>query len=95
MDILEAIRGAQGGGAVQQLGQQFGNYIAGFAQARFAEDQPNVDVFLDAEQPFPNSTANIVLAGGGTAYQMGADGSVVQVTVQPAAGTLVPALYMF
>jgi len=24
MDILEAIRGAQGGGAVQQLGQQFG-----------------------------------------------------------------------
>jgi hypothetical protein len=24
MDILEAISGAQGGGAVQQLGQQFG-----------------------------------------------------------------------
>ncbi|HSD87308.1 MAG TPA: hypothetical protein VLB44_07325 [Kofleriaceae bacterium] len=78
-----------------QLDQIFGHYIVGFAQARFAEDQPYVDVYLDAVQPFPNSTANIVRAGGGAAYQMSADGTVTDTMVQPAAGTLVPALYDF
>jgi len=78
-----------------QLDQIFGHYIVGFAQARFTEDQPYVDVYLDAVQPFPNSTANIVRAGGGAAYQMSADGTVSDTMVQPAPGTLVPALYDF
>jgi hypothetical protein len=78
-----------------QLAAQYGHYFVGFAQARFAEDQPYVDVFLDAEQPFSGSTANIVYAGGGSAYQMMADGTVVDVMVQPTPGTLVPALYEF
>lgn len=80
---------------LSQLDQEFGHYIVGFAQARFTEDQPYIDVYYDAVQPFPNSTANIVAAGGGTAYAMNADGSVTVNMVQPTPGTLVPALYTF
>lgn len=80
---------------LSQLDQEFGNYIVGFAQARFTEDQPNVDVYLDAVQPFPNQTANITRAGGGIVYQMDADGSVQDAVIQPAAGTLLPGLYDF
>jgi hypothetical protein len=80
---------------LQQLGDRFGTYIVGFAQARFAEDRPYVDVYLNASKGLGNATASIVRAGGGAAYQMAADGSVVEVTVQPTPGTLLPALYDF
>ncbi|HUS31878.1 MAG TPA: hypothetical protein VMZ53_25430 [Kofleriaceae bacterium] len=80
---------------LSQLDQQFGHYIVGFAKARFAEDQPYLDVYYDAVQPFPNSTANIVSAGSGTAYGMTAEGVVGLMMVEPAPGTLVPALYEF
>jgi hypothetical protein len=78
-----------------QLDAQFGHYIVGFAQARFAEDQPYLDVYLDADKPLPNMTANIVRTGAGTAYSMMADGSVTFTQVQPTPGTLLPALYSF
>lgn len=79
---------------LQQLATQFGLYEIGFAQARFVEDRPRVDVFLDSVEPFPNQTANITLAGGGQAYAMAADGTVdVATLVEPTAGTLLPALY--
>lgn len=79
---------------LERLAAQFGNYIVGFAQARFAEDRPRIDVFLDAVQPFPNQTANIVLAGGGYGYAMAAGGTInVNALVEPTPGTLVPALY--
>lgn len=77
------------------LAEQYGHYIVGFAQARFAEDRPDVDVFLDADKPFANQTANIVYAGGGAAYTMAADGTVTDTRVEPAPGTLVRALYDF
>jgi hypothetical protein len=80
---------------LQALGAQFGAYTIGFAQARFPEDRPYVDVFLDAVQPFPNQTANIVYAGGGLATAMAADGTITGPTVEPAPGTLVRALYDF
>jgi hypothetical protein len=80
---------------LQQLAEQYGKYIVGFAQARFTEDRPFVDVFLDAEKPFANQTANIVYAGGGRAYAMAADGTVTDMMVEPAPGTLVRALYDF
>lgn len=79
---------------LQQLGVYFGNYSVGFAQARFAEDQPNVDVFLDAASGF-GDTANIVYAGGGTAYAMADDGTVSDTVIQPAPGTLLPGAYLF
>ena len=78
-----------------KLHEQFGIYEIGFAQARFTEDRPYVDVFLDAEKTFPNSTANITYAGGGVAYGMAADGTVGNQLVEPAPGTLLPALYDF
>jgi len=78
-----------------KLHEQFGAYVVGFAQARFEEDRPNVDVFLDAEKPFPNQTANITYAGGGIAYAMAADGTVGTALVQPTPGTLLPGLYDF
>lgn len=78
-----------------QLDAQFGHYDVGFAMARFTEDQPYLDVFLDADKTFPNSTANITRAGAGTAYGMTADGAVTFTMVQPTPGTLVPALYHF
>jgi hypothetical protein len=78
-----------------QLDAQFGHYIVGFAMARFTEDQPYLDVFLDADKPFPNSTANITRAGGGSALGMFANGTVSATMVQPAPGTLLPALYHF
>jgi hypothetical protein len=77
------------------LAEQYGHYIVGFAQARFAEDRPNIDVFLDAVKPFANQTANIVYAGGGAAWSMAADGTVTETMVEPAPGTLVRALYDF
>jgi hypothetical protein len=79
---------------LSQLGAQFGQYVVGFAQARFTTDQPNVDVYLAAAMGF-GDTANIVRAGGGTAYQMGADGTVTDTVIQPAPGTLLPGLYIF
>jgi hypothetical protein len=78
-----------------QLDEQFGHFIIGFAQARFTEDQPYLDVYLDADKPLPNSTANITMTGHGTAYAMNPDGGVTFTQVQPAAGTLLTALYGF
>jgi hypothetical protein len=80
---------------LQMLGAQFGVYTIGFAQARFPEDRPYVDVFFDAVQPFPNQTANIVYAGGGLATAMAEDGTITGPTVEPAPGTLLRALYDF
>jgi hypothetical protein len=77
------------------LAEQYGHYIVGFAQARFAEDRPDVDVFLDADKPFANQTANIVYAGGGAAWSMAADGTVTETRVEPTPGTLVRGLYDF
>lgn len=79
---------------LQQLGVYFGNYSVGFAQARFAEDQPNVDVFLDAASGF-GDTANIVYAGGGTAYAMDAAGVISDTVIQPTPGTLLTGAYLF
>lgn len=80
---------------LQQIGAQYGNYIVGFAQARFTEDRPNVDVYLNASKGLGNQTANVVRAGGGAAWQMASDGTVAEVMVQPTPGTLLPALYDF
>ncbi len=78
------------------LADRFGNYVVGFAQARFAEDRPNVDVYLNAAKGLGNSTANITRAGGGAAYQMDANGTVVETMVQPTPGApLVRALSDF
>jgi hypothetical protein len=77
------------------LAEQYGHYIVGFAQARFTEDRPDVDVYLDADKPFANQTANIVYAGGGAAWAMAADGTVTETRVEPTPGTLVRALYDF
>lgn len=78
------------------LAARFGNYIVGFAQARFPEDRPYVDVYLNAANGLGNSTANVTRAGGGAAYQMDASGSVVETMVQPTPGQpLVRALYDF
>lgn len=80
---------------LSELDRQFGHYFVGFAKARFTEDQPYLDVYYDAVQPFPNSTANIVSTGHGAAYSMTAEGMVTSTMVEPTPGTLVPALYDF
>ncbi len=78
------------------IADRFGNYIVGFAQARFAEDRPYVDVYLNAAKGLGNQTANITRAGGGSAYQMDANGTVVETIVEPTPGQpLVRALYDF
>jgi hypothetical protein len=78
-----------------RLGEIFGNYIVGFAQARFTEDRPYLDVYLNASKGLGNQTASIVRAGSASAYAMAADGSVSETLVQPAPGTLVDAVYDF
>jgi hypothetical protein len=78
-----------------KLDEQFGHYEIGFAQARFAEDRPGLDVLLDADKTFSNSTASFTYAGAGTAYSMTADGAQTFTMVEPAPGTLVPAVYKF
>ena len=80
---------------LQKLGDIFGNYIVGFAQARFTEDRPYLDVYLNASKGLGSGTASIVRAGAGSAYAMAADGSVTETLVQPAPGTLLPAVYDF
>ncbi len=78
------------------ISDRLGNYIVGFAQARFAQDRPYVDVYLNATKGLGNSTANITRAGGGSAYQMDASGTVVGTMVEPIPGApLVRALYDF
>jgi len=80
---------------LQKLGYTFGNYIVGFAQARFTEDRPYLDVYLNASKGLGNQTASIVRAGSASAYAMAADGSMSETLVQPAPGTLVDAVYDF
>jgi hypothetical protein len=78
------------------LATRFGNYIVGFAQARFPEDRPYVDVYLNAANGLGNQTANITRAGGGTAYAMDAAGNVSETIVEPTPGQpLVRAVYDF
>ncbi|MFN0246036.1 MAG: hypothetical protein ACKV2T_03955 [Kofleriaceae bacterium] len=78
------------------LAARFGNYIVGFAQARFAEDRPYVDVYLNAANGLGNQTANITRAGGGTAFAMDAAGNVSETIVEPTPGQpLVRAVYDF
>ncbi len=78
------------------LATRFGNYIVGFAQARFAEDRPYVDVYLNASNGLGNQTANITRAGGGTAYAMDAAGNMTETIVEPTPGQpLVRAVYDF
>jgi hypothetical protein len=79
-----------------QLAIQWGTLELGFAKARFEEDRPNVDVFIDAVNPFGNDTDLVVLAGGGAAFPMDDTGVVDgTVTVEPEAGTLATALYQW
>ena len=78
-----------------EIANQFGNVEIGFAQARFTEDRPYLDVFLDADKTFPNSTANITMAGGGVGWGLDANNSVGGTMVEPAPGTLLPAVYEF
>ncbi len=80
---------------LQKLGDLFGNYIVGFAQARFVEDRPYLDIYLNATKGLGAGTASIVRAGAGSAYAMAPDGSVTETLVQPAPGTLLPAVYDF
>jgi hypothetical protein len=78
------------------LAERFGTYTVGFAQARFAEDRPYVDVYLNAAKGLGGGTANITRAGGGSAYSMDASGTVVDTMVQPTPGQpLIRALYDF
>ncbi len=78
------------------LSTRFGNYIVGFAQARFAEDRPYVDVYLNATNGLGNSTSSITQAGGGMAFAMDAAGNVSQAIVEPTPGQpLVRAVYDF
>lgn len=78
------------------LATRFGNYIVGFAQARFAEDRPYVDVYLNASNGLGNQTASITRAGGGTAYAMDAAGTMTETIVEPTPGQpLVRAVYDF
>jgi hypothetical protein len=78
------------------LSTRFGNYIVGFAQARFAEDRPYVDVYLNATNGLGNSTSSITQAGGGTAFAMDAAGNVSESVVEPTPGQpLVRAVYDF
>ena len=79
-----------------KLGEQFGTFEIGLAQARFTEDRPYLDVYYDAEKPLPNNTASITRVGAGVGYPMAATGVVdTSMKVQPTPGTLVPALYDF
>ena len=79
-----------------QVQAQWGTVEIGFAQARFAEDRPNVDVFYDATITFPGNSDNIVRAGGGRGFAMAADGTVDSTKiVEPTPGTLLPAVYVF
>ena len=80
---------------LQQLGVIFGNYIVGFAQARFTEDRPYLDVYLNASKGLGAGTASIVRAGSASAYAMADDGSVMETLVQPTPGTLLDAVYDF
>lgn len=80
---------------LQEIANQFGHVYIGFAKARFTEDQPYLDTFFDADQTFPNSTANITLTGHAVGWGMGADGSITSTMVQPTGGTLLPAVYDF
>lgn len=78
------------------LAARFGNYIVGFARARFDEDRPWVDVYLNAANGLGNSTASITRAGGGAAYAMDAAGNVTETMVEPTPGQpLVRAVYDF
>jgi hypothetical protein len=78
-----------------KLDEQFGHYEVGFAQARFEEDRPGLDVFLDADKTFGNDTASYTYAGAGSAQALTADGALSLMMVEPAPGTLVPAVYKF
>ncbi|MBA3456858.1 MAG: hypothetical protein H0T42_27460 [Deltaproteobacteria bacterium] len=80
---------------LQRLGDIFGNYVVGFAQARFTEDRPYLDIYLNASKGLGAGTASVVRAGAGSAYAMAADGSVTEVMVQPTPGTLLDAVYDF
>jgi hypothetical protein len=68
----------------------------GFARARFAEDRPYLDVFLDGDAWLPSGTASIVRTRGGLGSAMSVDGVVDEsVRVEPDPGTLDRALYDF
>lgn len=78
------------------LAARFGSYVVGFAQARFAEDRPWLDIYLNAANGLGNSTASITRAGAGAAYAMDAAGNVTETMVEPTPGQpLVRAVYDF
>jgi hypothetical protein len=67
----------------------------GWAQARFPEDRPRLDVILDADKPFGDS-ANITRVAGGYGFAMDANDVVDGNTlVEPAQGTLIRGMYQF
>jgi hypothetical protein len=68
----------------------------GFAQAGFFPDRPKLDLFLDAALPFLGDLDTILIGGGASAFAMAPDGTVdIEAVVEPAPGTLLPALYVF
>lgn len=93
--ILEDRCGWSDSHILQGLGA-IGTIEVGFAQARFAEDRPYLDVFLDGDAWLPSDTASIVRVGSGTGSAMAEDGTVNEsVRVEPAPGTLTRGLYDF
>ena len=78
------------------VANQWGTAEIGFAQAGFLPDRPKLDVFLDAVFPFLGGLDTILRAGGASAFAMAPDGTVdIEAVVEPAPGTLLPALYVF
>jgi hypothetical protein len=78
------------------VARQWGTAEIGFAQAGFLPDRPKLDVFLDAVFPFLGGFDTILRAGTASAFAMAPDGTVdIEAVVEPAPGTLLPALYVF
>lgn len=78
-----------------EIKNQWGLAEVGWAQARFAEDRPNLDVIIDAEKPF-GDTDTITRVAGGVGFAMADDGTVDGATlIEPAQGTLIRGLYQF
>lgn len=95
-EVLEDGCGLDDAYILADLKRQYGKVEVGFARARFDEDRPYLDVFVDADNSFPGSTANIVYAGGGTGHPMSEAGVVDNtVKIEPVSGTLDTGLYLF
>jgi hypothetical protein len=91
--LIESDCPAEANDLLARLQAQFGDFIVGFATARFAADRPRLDVYLNASKPIPG-TASITVAGGGRGYFM--DGGVVtSLQLEPPLNTLPAGYYKF